>query len=47
MKIRSVDHISYAVADIDATIEAWSQAVRDRPLDVSGKRRHGCKGTPA
>ena len=25
MKIRSVDHISYAVTDIDATIEAWSK----------------------
>jgi len=34
MKIESVDHISYAVTDIDQVIEAWSRLYGIGPLDL-------------
>ena len=41
MKLTSVDHISYAVNDIDQVIEAWSKLYGIGPWKFMGKRRSG------
>ena len=46
MKIQSIDHISYAVTDIDATIEAWSRLYGIGPWTVQENGGTDVKGRP-
>ncbi len=46
MKIRSIDHISYAVYDIDATIDAWSRLYGIGPWTYQENGGTDVKGRP-
>ncbi len=46
MKIKSVDHISYAVNDIDKTVEAWSKLYGIGPWTYTENGGSDTKGRP-
>ena len=46
MKIKSIDHISYAVTDIDKTVEAWSRLYGLGPWKYQENGGTDVKGRP-
>ena len=46
MKVKSIDHISYAVTDIDKTIEAWSKLYGIAPWTYRENSGTDIKGRP-
>ena len=46
MKIKSIDHISYAVADIDKVVEAWSRLFGFGPWRYMENGGKDIKGRP-
>ncbi|MBN1475063.1 MAG: VOC family protein [Syntrophaceae bacterium] len=46
MKIKSIDHISYAVTDIDKTVEAWSRLYGIAPWKYQENSGTDVKGRP-
>ncbi|OPL15557.1 MAG: hypothetical protein AVO39_07615 [delta proteobacterium MLS_D] len=46
MQVRSIDHISYAVTDIEATVEAWSRLYGMGPWTYQENGGTDAKGRP-
>jgi len=46
MKVKSIDHISYAVTDIDKTVEAWSRLYGLGPWKYQENGGTDVKGRP-
>ena len=46
MQVKSIDHISYAVKDIDQVIEAWSRLYGFGPWTFKGNSGRDVKGRP-
>lgn len=46
MEVKSIDHISYAVSDIDETIEAWSRLYGIGPWTTAENGGVDTKGRP-
>src|SRR4030042_4204592 len=46
MKVKSIDHISYAVTDIDKTVEAWSKLYGIAPWTYRENGGTDVKGRP-